>query len=85
METIKLSTENKEDLIRSIQGFFLKERDEEISDFKASVFLDFIINEAGVFIYNQAIADAQHFMSEKTEELFSLEKKLSNLKSKAGR
>ncbi|MGI6091899.1 MAG: DUF2164 domain-containing protein [Veillonellaceae bacterium] len=83
METIKLSPENKEDLIRSIKEFFLKERDEEISDFKASVFLDFIINEAGIFIYNQAISDAHHFMNEKAEELFSLEKKL--LKSKSRR
>ena len=80
METIKLSQEKSEDLIRSIKDFFMKERDEEISDFKASVFLDFIINEAGVFIYNQAITDAHHLMSEKTEELFSLEKRLTNTK-----
>lgn len=77
METIKLNKENKEELIRSIKNFFFKERGEEISDFKASVFLEFIVNEAGVFIYNQAIADAHYLMSEKTEDLFSLEKRLT--------
>jgi uncharacterized protein (DUF2164 family) len=77
METIKLSKENREELIRSIKKIFFKETEEEISDFKASVFLDFILNEAGVFIYNQAIADAHHLMSEKTDDLFSLEKRLT--------
>lgn len=76
MSAIRLSKENKEDLIKSIKAFFLQERDEDISDFKASIFLEFILSEAGVFIYNQAIADAQHFMFEKTDELFSLEKRL---------
>lgn len=75
METIILSAEKKQELLRSIKEFFLKERDEEISDFKASIFLSFIINKAGAVIYNQAIADAQRFMSEKSEELFSLEKR----------
>jgi Uncharacterized conserved protein len=73
---IKLDKEKKEDLIKSIQAFFLQENNEEISDFKASIFLDFILNEAGVYIYNQAISDAYHLMNEKTEELYSLEKRL---------
>lgn len=72
---IKLDKEKKEDLIKSIQAFFLQENNEEISDFKASIFLDFILNEAGVYIYNQAISDAYHLMSEKTEDLYSLEKR----------
>ncbi|MDU2065334.1 MAG: DUF2164 domain-containing protein [Sporomusaceae bacterium] len=75
---IKLSDESKQVLLSSIQEFFLKERDEEISSFQASLFLDFILNNAGVYIYNQAISDAQQLMSQKVEELFSLEKRITN-------
>lgn len=74
--TIKLSKDTKEVLLSSIQKFFLEEYDEEISDFKASAFLNFILNEAGVYIYNQAIFDAYQLMSQKNEELFSLEKRI---------
>lgn len=74
---IQLSKDNQEVLLASIQKFFLTERDEEMSDFQASLFLDFILQEAGVYIYNQAIADAHQLMNQKTEELFSLEKRIT--------
>ena len=74
---IQLSKETKEALIDSIQKFFLVNNDEELSSFQASLFLEFILNEAGVYIYNQGIADAHQLMSQKTEELFSLEKRIS--------
>ena len=74
---IELSKETKEAVIDSIQKFFLVHRDEEMSSFQASLFLDFILQEAGVYIYNQAIADAHQLMSQKTEEIFSLEKRIS--------
>jgi uncharacterized protein (DUF2164 family) len=76
LPTIKLSKDNKEMLLASIQKFFLTERDEEISEFQATIFLDFILNESGVYIYNQAISDAQELMNQKVEELFSLEKQI---------
>ena len=74
---IELSKETQEAVIDSIQKFFLVNRDEEMSSFQASLFLDFILQEAGVYIYNQAIADAHQLMSQKTEEIFSLEKRIS--------
>ena len=63
--------------MKSIQAFFLEELDEEISDFKASRVLDFITKEAGICIYNQALSDAHQLMTQKTEELFSLEKRIT--------
>jgi len=77
VNNIKLSKERRADLINSIKTFFLNERDENISDFQASIFLDFILRDAGVYIYNQAIADAHQLMIQKTEELFALEKQPS--------
>ncbi len=54
----------------------MHEYDEEISTFKAENYLDFTLNTMGVYIYNQAIADTHEFMQQKTEELFSLEKRV---------
>lgn len=82
---IKLSKDTKEVLISSIQKFFAEECNEEISDFKASVFLDFILNEAGVYIYNQAISDAYQLMNQKNEELFSLEKRITTGKERSSK
>ena len=76
MAVIELSKERKQILIDSIKKFFTEERDEEISDFKAELYLDFILDNAGVYIYEQAIADAHDFMLEKTDELFTLEKRI---------
>lgn len=79
---IQLSEESKAALIESIQKFFLVHRDEEMSSFQASFFLNFILNEAGVYIYNQAIADAHQLISQKTDELFSLEKRINPSRDK---
>lgn len=71
---ITLSNENRGDAIKSIQKFFLTERDEEISDFQASMLLDFILKDVGIYIYNQALSDSHQLMLQKIEEIFSLEK-----------
>lgn len=76
MAVIELSKERKQIIMDDIKKFFAEERDEEISDFKAELYLDFILNHAGVYIYEQAIADAHSFMLEKTDELFTLEKRI---------
>lgn len=75
MKQIELSKEVKQEQITSIKQFFLNERGEEISDFQASVVLDFVLHEIGPHVYNQAIADARAFMSDKIEDLYGLEKR----------
>lgn len=71
---ITLSNENRGDAIKSIQKFFLTERDEEISEFQASMLLDFILKDIGIYIYNQALSDSHQLMLQKIEDIFSLEK-----------
>jgi len=77
MKNFEFSKEHKEDAMRSIKEFFLKERDEELSDFRANIFLDFIIHQIGPCIYNQAIADAYALMATKVDELYGLEKRIT--------
>jgi uncharacterized protein (DUF2164 family) len=75
MKKIELSKEIKGQLTDEIKKYFLKERDEEMGDLSAMMFLDFITENMGPVFYNQAVKDAHQFMSEKVEDLFGLEKR----------
>lgn len=78
MLTVKLSREQKEPLVRRVQEYFQDERGEEIGDLAAEFFLDYMIQELGPVIYNQAIQDAVKLVGEKMvsleDDLHSLEK-----------
>lgn len=66
---IKLEKDTEKYLIESIQRFFAEEMEDEIGDLKALRILEFFIREIGPSVYNQAIADAQSFLQEKTADL----------------
>jgi len=66
---IELSDRTKSELIYSIKRYFLEEREEEIGDLKASFFLDFVLEEIGPSIYNQAVKDAQARLQGAVDEL----------------
>lgn len=51
--TIKLSKETKQRLIQSIKRYFEEEIGEEIGDLKASLFLDFCLQEICPSVYNK--------------------------------
>ncbi|MDJ0595659.1 MAG: DUF2164 domain-containing protein [Pleurocapsa sp. MO_226.B13] len=67
--TIKLSKETKQQLIESIKRYFEVEMDEEIGDLKASLFLDFCLQEICPSVYNQAIMDAQSYLNNRVSDL----------------
>ena len=56
-------------MIASIKRFFAESLDDDIGDLKAARVLEFCVREIGPSIYNQAIADAQAYMQEKTADL----------------
>ena len=67
--TIKLSKVTKQQLIRSIKRYFKEELDEEIGDLKATLFLDFCLQEICPSVYNRAIIQARAFMEDKLSDL----------------
>lgn len=77
---IAFSKENEQSMIDEIKRFFSKEKEEQLSDFQAKFYLDFMVRCVGVYIYNQAIADAQAFLGEKVEEMFVLEKRVEGMR-----
>lgn len=67
--TIKLKKQIKQKSIESIKRYFKEEIGEEIGDLKASLFLDFCLQEICPSVYNQAIADAQSYMNDRVDDL----------------
>ena len=67
--TIKLKKQIKKKLIESIKRYFEEQLGEEIGDLKASLFLDFCLQEICPSVYNKAIADARSYMSDRVEDL----------------
>lgn len=72
-QRIKLSKETKDHMIAEIKRYYLNERDEELGDLAASLFLDFIIEELAPEFYNQGVYDSCDFMKDKCEDLLTIQ------------
>lgn len=66
---LKMSREQKMQIISLVQQYFREERDEEIGDLAAELLMDFMIKQTSPFIYNQAIDDLQDMVSQKMASL----------------
>ncbi|RCW63004.1 DUF2164 domain-containing protein [Saliterribacillus persicus] len=73
-QPFELSKEKKEQLILSIKQYYLKERDEELGNLEAGFILDFIMKEIAPTFYNLGVEDAHHFLSEKLEDIFEIQR-----------
>lgn len=69
-----MSKERRAECIDLLQEFFTKERDEELSEFSASLLLDFILEKLAPEFYNLGVADSYQFMNERLEDLFAIQK-----------
>ncbi|MCP4935411.1 MAG: DUF2164 domain-containing protein [bacterium] len=66
---IKLNEDHKNEIVRSLMGYFSSQFDEDISQFRARELVDFMLQQIGPSQYNQAIQDARKFMADKLEDL----------------
>lgn len=73
-EVFELSKEQKDRALVQIKTYFYESRDEDLGDLAALLFLDFICEKFGPYFYNIGVADSAMFLSEKVEDLFSIEK-----------
>lgn len=67
--SVELSEERRSELVLRLQGFFLEQFEEELSEFRADHLLDFALEALGPQVYNQAVQDARGFMQRKLEDL----------------
>ncbi len=66
---IRLSDDRRKQIIRSLQGYFADEFDEDLRDFRAQGLLDLIVTEIGPAVYNQGVRDACAHIQEKLVDL----------------
>ena len=67
--SIELSKEDRQQLIASIERYFLQERDEKIGNVAAGALLGFFLEELGPLAYNRAVADVQEKMAARVADL----------------
>jgi uncharacterized protein (DUF2164 family) len=72
MEKVELEKEKRKDAVMEIQDYFYKERGEELGNLGADIMLDFILEKIAPYIYNKAIEDAQKYMTDRVEDMYSL-------------
>lgn len=74
----RFNKEQQQQILQSIQVFFLEERDEELSEFAAERIFDFIKESIAVHFYNVGIQDAHaavlNQFSSLDDELLTLER-----------
>lgn len=66
---IRLSKEEKENALRSIQQFFEEELEVTLGGLQAEWVLDYFSKELAPYAYNQGVADAGNFMVQRIEDL----------------
>lgn len=68
MVTLELSKQQRAAAISSIQRYF-EENLDPIGDLPAGLLLNFVLEEIGPIIYNQAISDAQARLTQRVADL----------------
>jgi uncharacterized protein (DUF2164 family) len=72
-ERIKLTKEQRADMVSAIKRYFKQERGEEIGDLGAGLLLDFIIERLAPEFYNQGVGDSSKYMSDRIEDMMSIQ------------
>ena len=68
MVTLELTKQQRTDAIASTQRYF-EENLEPLGDMPAGLLLNFLLEEIGPVIYNQAIADSQTHLTQRVADL----------------
>jgi len=71
---IKITKEQRDEMVPEIKNYFLKERDEEIGDLAAGLIFDFILEKLAPEFYNQGVMDSHRYMQDAAEDLLSIRK-----------
>jgi len=66
---IELNRQQRTDAIASLKRYFEENLPEPIGDLPAGMLLDYILEEVGPLVYNQAISDAQSRLSSVVADL----------------
>jgi uncharacterized protein (DUF2164 family) len=71
-EKIKLTKEQRADMVTAIKRYFKQERGEEIGDLAAGFVLDFVVERLAPEFYNQGVNDSYRYMGDRLEDLLAI-------------
>jgi uncharacterized protein (DUF2164 family) len=66
---IELSKQDIEQIVPSIRKYFKEELEQEISEMRAKLLLNYFLKEIAPFAYNKGVSDAEAFMRARVEDL----------------
>jgi uncharacterized protein (DUF2164 family) len=69
-----LSKEKRDEMVKEIKEYFLRERDEDLGDLSSRLILDFFMDKIAPEFYNQGVYDSYRYANEKIEDLLALQK-----------
>ena len=72
MEKVTLDKEQHKEAIMDIQDYYFKERGEDLGNLGADIMLDFILEKIAPYIYNKAISDAQKFITDRVDDMYTM-------------
>jgi len=66
---IDLIPQERDEVIHSLKRYFTEEMDEELSDLRARLLLDFVMKEIAPLAYNRGVQHAEEFFRKRLEDL----------------
>lgn len=66
---IKISAQQKTELVEKLKAYFRDEMDYDIGQFEAEFLLDFFAKDLGAYYYNQGLQDAAALIDNKLEDI----------------
>ena len=66
---IKLPPQETEEVLHSLRKYFSSELDQELSELKAKLLLDYLQQEIAPLAYNQGVRDAEEYFRARVEDL----------------
>ena len=67
--SINLTPQQSQEVIHSLKRYFSAELDQELSELKAKLLLDYLLKEIAPLAYNQGVNEAEKFFRNKLEDL----------------
>jgi uncharacterized protein (DUF2164 family) len=66
---LQLTSQEIAEIVHSLKKYIREELDQELTDLRAKLLLDYIQNEIAPFAYNCGVKDAEQFLRYKLEDL----------------
>ncbi|HLR03997.1 MAG TPA: DUF2164 domain-containing protein [Virgibacillus sp.] len=75
--TFELTKEEKDELTNTIHDYVQREHSEHFGNMEAMLLLDFFMENIAPIFYNKGVQDSHMYITDKLDDLFEIEKRIS--------